>query len=94
MGALWLPYRRDRTELELALAAATGAPSGSSGAAVPAGGAQLQAVFAHTDIVRRLCCCKGLALRAARLPLAAPRPAHASLPRALPWPAADRGPDE
>lgn len=42
MNALWLPYRRNRAELEAALAAAAAAPHEQP----------LQAVFAHTDIVR------------------------------------------
>lgn len=47
MGALWLPYRRKREELEAALAAALG----GAGAGADGAGA-MRAVFAHTDIVR------------------------------------------
>jgi hypothetical protein len=39
LGALWLPYRRQRAELE---------------AAVRAAGAPLKAVFAHADVVLNL----------------------------------------
>lgn len=56
LGALWLPYRRDRSRLEAALAAATaGGPAAAAAAAAEHGGghAALQAVFAHTDIVRK-----------------------------------------
>ncbi|PSC67536.1 ABC transporter (ISS) [Micractinium conductrix] len=57
LGALWLPYRRDRSRLEAALAAATaGGPAAAAAAAAEHGGghAALQAVFAHTDILGAL----------------------------------------
>jgi hypothetical protein len=51
LNALWLPYRRNRGELEAALAAAGAEATAAGGQPGGGGGAPLQAVFAHTDIV-------------------------------------------
>ena len=60
LNALWMPYQRDEETLKAALAAATAEAAATAAASgIGGGGAQLQAVFAHTDIVSG-CCVWGL----------------------------------